>query len=68
MVSRGIPHSTVRQVDSKYVKAYYRRSMANLRMEKKELAVLDLKKVMTYEPKNAQAREKLAILQGVAAG
>jgi hypothetical protein len=42
--------------------------MANLRMEEKELAILDLKKVMTYEPKNAQAREKLAILQGKAAG
>ena len=35
-----------------------------MRLEKKELAILDLKKVMTYEPKNAQAREKLAMLQG----
>jgi tetratricopeptide (TPR) repeat protein len=51
-------------VNRKYIKAYYRRAMANLKLEKAELAELDLKKVISLDPQNAQAREKLALLQG----
>lgn len=51
------------ELDSKYVKAYYRRGVAQLSIMRPKAAVSDLKKVIALEPKNAQAKLQLESTQ-----
>ena len=49
----------VLELDSKYVKAYYRRAVAQLAIMRPKAAVADFKKVVALEPKNATAKAQL---------
>lgn len=45
--------------DPRYVKAFYRRALAQLSIMKPEAAVADLKRVVALDPKNATAKAQL---------
>ena len=45
--------------DPRYVKAFYRRAVAQLSIMKPEAAMADLKRVVALDPKNATARAQL---------
>lgn len=47
------------ELDPKYVKAYFRRAVAQLAILRPKAALTDLKKVVALEPKNAQAKAQL---------
>ncbi|BGP56321.1 Palmitoyl-protein thioesterase 1 [Rhodotorula sphaerocarpa] len=51
------------ELDSRAVKAYYRRAIANLAILKPKAALVDLKHVLALEPNNATARTQLDATQ-----
>ncbi|KAM0756689.1 protein phosphatase 5, partial [Meredithblackwellia eburnea MCA 4105] len=51
------------ELDSRAVKAYFRRASANLAIMKPKAAVTDLKKVLQLEPNNVQAKTQLEATQ-----
>jgi serine/threonine-protein phosphatase 5 len=44
------------ELDSKYVKAYFRRAVAQLSIMRPKAALADFRKVVALEPHNAQAK------------
>ncbi|GAA5901883.1 hypothetical protein JCM8208_006627 [Rhodotorula glutinis] len=51
------------ELDSRAVKAYYRRALANLAILKPKAAIVDLKKVISLDPKNTAAKSQLDATQ-----
>lgn len=47
------------ELDAKYVKAYYRRAVAQLAIMRPKAAVQDFKKVIALEPGNTTAKQQL---------
>lgn len=47
------------ELDSKYVKAYFRRAVAQLAIMRPKAALSDFKRIVALEPKNAQAKAQL---------
>lgn len=47
------------ELDPRYVKAYFRRAVAQLSIMRPKAALADLKKVVALEPKNTQAKQQL---------
>lgn len=47
------------ELDARYVKAYYRRAVAQLAIMRPKAAVADFKKVVSLEPKNTTAKAQL---------
>jgi serine/threonine-protein phosphatase 5 len=47
------------ELDPKYVKAHYRRAVANLSVLKPKAALIDFKQVVALDPKNASAKAQL---------
>lgn len=50
--------------DKKYVKAYYRRALARIELERFEDAKNDLEKILELEPSNKEAAFKLKGIRG----
>ncbi|BGP49272.1 Palmitoyl-protein thioesterase 1 [Rhodotorula kratochvilovae] len=51
------------ELDSRAVKAYYRRALANLAILKPKAAIVDFKKVIQLDPKNTVAKSQLDATQ-----
>ena len=47
------------ELDAKYVKAYYRRALANLSVLQPKKALVDFKKLVALDPKNTAAKAQL---------
>ncbi|KAI5480161.1 protein phosphatase 5, partial [Pseudohyphozyma bogoriensis] len=51
------------ELDPRFVKAYYRRALANLAIMKPKAALVDFRKVLQLEPKNGPAKAQLDATQ-----
>ena len=51
------------ELDAKYVKAYYRRAVAQLAIMRPKAAITDFKKVVQLDPKNTTAKQQLESTQ-----